>query len=130
MVYQLVVCIPVLAEEELVPSTWDTDTLFPAPPLQHAFIVPVHTSTTPQASSSGGKGSTVNFRGGSKSGEDSKGERYSHILLLSPLSEVELVAKIQKPPGEAGRPGRGRYNIDDKLNWDESELMWFKVNTK
>ncbi|KAL4062697.1 hypothetical protein J3A83DRAFT_4194309 [Scleroderma citrinum] len=27
---------------------------------------------------------------------------------------------------KAGRPGRGGYNIDDKLNWDESELTQFK----
>jgi hypothetical protein len=43
---------------------------------------------------------------------------------LSSLSELEsehgaLNQKIPKPPGEAGRPHSGEYNLQDKLGWND-----------
>ncbi|KAF4582615.1 hypothetical protein EYR40_002538 [Pleurotus pulmonarius] len=29
---------------------------------------------------------------------------------------------IEKPPGEAGRPGRGGYNLEKTLGWDSKTL--------
>jgi hypothetical protein len=34
---------------------------------------------------------------------------------------------IQKPDGEAGRPGRGGYNLEKVLDWKEPDLKAFKV---
>jgi hypothetical protein len=46
---------------------------------------------------------------------------------LSPLpnegdeleSEGDVSKKIPKPPGEAGRPQSGGYNLQDKLGWND-----------
>lgn len=35
---------------------------------------------------------------------------------------------IPKPPGEAGRPGRGGYNLEHVLAWDGSQLDLLKVS--
>ena len=42
---------------------------------------------------------------------------------LSSLSELEsehgeLIQKIPKPPGEAGHPHSGGYNLQNKLGWN------------
>ena len=34
---------------------------------------------------------------------------------------------IQKPDGEAGRPGRGGYNLEKVLNWKEQDFKAVKV---
>jgi hypothetical protein len=34
---------------------------------------------------------------------------------------------IPKPEGEAGRPGRGGYNLEDKLGWRRKEFQQIKV---
>ena len=36
-------------------------------------------------------------------------------------------ALIPKPNGEAGRPGRGGYNLEDALGWHAKEYSRFKV---
>jgi len=41
-----------------------------------------------------------------------------------PESESDL---IQKPDGEAGRPGRGGYNLKKVLNWKEQDFKAVKV---
>jgi hypothetical protein len=38
-------------------------------------------------------------------------------------------AKIQKPPGESGRPGRGGYNLEAALGWNPKQYNKLKVNT-
>jgi hypothetical protein len=47
---------------------------------------------------------------------------------LSSLDE-DLVGsgKVPKPHGEAGRPGRGGYNLEEKLGWGEHESNKLKV---
>lgn len=44
-------------------------------------------------------------------------------------SEVEeqVVGQIPKPAGEAGRPGRGGYNLEKVLGWHADELKQLKV---
>jgi hypothetical protein len=42
-------------------------------------------------------------------------------------SEKEL---IPKPEGEAGRPGRGGYNLEDKLGWPRKEFQQMKVRDR
>jgi hypothetical protein len=37
--------------------------------------------------------------------------------------------QIPKPSGEAGRPGRGGYNLEDTLHWDPKEFTKLKVCT-
>jgi hypothetical protein len=34
-------------------------------------------------------------------------------------SEEDTSKKIPKPPGEAGRPHSGGYNLQDKLDWND-----------
>ncbi|KAG1856271.1 hypothetical protein C8R48DRAFT_546714, partial [Suillus tomentosus] len=34
--------------------------------------------------------------------------------------------KIPKPDGEAGRPGRGGYNLENALKWDAGRFKAFK----
>lgn len=42
-------------------------------------------------------------------------------------SEKEL---IPKPEGDAGRPGRGGYNLEDKLGWQRKEFQQMKVRDR
>lgn len=35
--------------------------------------------------------------------------------------------QIPKPSGEAGRPGRGGYNLEDALDWDPKDFAKLKV---
>jgi len=45
-----------------------------------------------------------------------------------PCPEVIDPTKIQKPPGEVGRPGRGGYNLQVVLKWEVAYLRSMKVN--
>jgi hypothetical protein len=45
---------------------------------------------------------------------------------LSDLDEDED-SLISKPEGEAGRPGRGGYNIEETLSWKRKDFMRLKV---
>ncbi|KIM55530.1 hypothetical protein SCLCIDRAFT_134501 [Scleroderma citrinum Foug A] len=156
MLYQPVVCIPVTAEEEIVPSMCqpftDTGLTTPrhsAPPAQRASTVPPRAVTpellcpraqtpqplssrakTPQASSKE-KAKSVSFPEDNTDSDDNRGysPTPSDLSTLSELSITESVGKIPKPLGEVGRPGRGGYTLEDKLNWDVDELKWLKVNT-
>ena len=47
----------------------------------------------------------------------------------SPESEDEtLVAKIPKPPGEAGRKNSGGFNLQDELGWNDDKYKEFTVS--
>lgn len=37
---------------------------------------------------------------------------------------------IAKPPGEAGRPGRGGYNLEIELAWDSKKFHKLKVSSR
>lgn len=41
------------------------------------------------------------------------------LASLSQCSEIEPPPLIPKPPGEAGRPQSGGYNLQEKLDWNE-----------
>lgn len=45
-----------------------------------------------------------------------------------PAGEDNPLGKIPKPAGEAGRPGRGGYNLQAQLNWSVSEFERVKVS--
>lgn len=47
-------------------------------------------------------------------------------LLLRELVPV-ATPMIEKPPGEAGRPGRGGYNLEKTLGWDSKTLAAVKA---
>jgi hypothetical protein len=47
--------------------------------------------------------------------------------LTSSDSEDEEEDLIPKPEGEAGRPGRGGYNVEDALGWPRKEYRQLKV---
>jgi hypothetical protein len=48
--------------------------------------------------------------------------------LSSLESEDDIgIRKIPKPNGEAGRPGRGGYNLEEKLGWGEDGFKELKV---
>lgn len=147
ILYRLVSCIPVSAEEELVLPTCQTSTnprgcaiLPPVSP--QCIFIPPHTSTlppqvatppvlqpcakTPNPSSLYGKSmakekvKTVNFS------EEKEGDEEDYSLLSEgfPIED-----KIPKPWGEMKRPGRGGYNLEKQLNWNDEVLERFKVNT-
>lgn len=42
-------------------------------------------------------------------------------------SDSEFGGLIPKPPGEAGRPSRGGYNLQKQLGWPAADYMRFKV---
>lgn len=47
---------------------------------------------------------------------------------LSSLEEDDVRSgKIPKPHGEAGRPGRGGYNLEEKMGWGERKFNHLKV---
>ncbi|KAI6136003.1 hypothetical protein F5141DRAFT_1208372 [Pisolithus sp. B1] len=48
------------------------------------------------------------------------------VSSLSSLESLEPEAKILKPPGEAGRPGRGGYNLEEYLKWSDNEMRGLK----
>ncbi|KIJ05246.1 hypothetical protein PAXINDRAFT_159113, partial [Paxillus involutus ATCC 200175] len=50
----------------------------------------------------------------------------SKSSLSSLESEVGDVGKIPKPNGEAGRPGRGGYNLEEQLGWGEDNFKTLK----
>ncbi|KIM57177.1 hypothetical protein SCLCIDRAFT_29021 [Scleroderma citrinum Foug A] len=50
----------------------------------------------------------------------------SESSLSSLTSEVPIARKIPKPSGEAGRPGRGGYNLQDQLGWSNEEFKTMK----
>ena len=57
---------------------------------------------------------------------DSSGSDSSE-LSDSDSSTDSDVAKIPKPPGEAGRPGRGRYTLEEALDWNPKMYKKLKV---
>ena len=52
----------------------------------------------------------------------------SESSLSSIASEQEASEKIPKLIGEAGRPGRGGYNLEEQLGWGEEGFKALKVN--
>lgn len=57
--------------------------------------------------------------------ENGESEKVSIYSSLSSLSSKD--SKILKPEGEAGRPGRGGYNLEKALNWDVNRFKSLKV---
>ena len=48
----------------------------------------------------------------------------------SSLTSLESSSnKIPKPDGEAGRPGRGGYNLEVQLAWDKAVILNLKVSS-
>lgn len=41
----------------------------------------------------------------------------------------DTIGLIPKPSGEAGRPGRGGYNLKDTLGWAANDYEDFKVSS-
>jgi len=58
---------------------------------------------------------------GSSSGSDSS------IDSDSDNDDIDGVQLIPKPTGEAGRPGRGGYNLEESLGWPAKEYRQLKV---
>ena len=67
----------------------------------------------------------VSSNAANASDEESKGSSdYSSSDDDDSENDKEL---IPKPEGEAGRPGRGGYNLEDKLGWRRKEFQQMKV---
>ena len=86
-------------------------------------------ATTPRAVSPitkpSGRSVTINEGGVETSDSPSPSES-----TLSSLDEddEESSNKIPKPAGEVGRPGRGGYNLEEKMGWGEDSFKKLKVN--
>ncbi|KAG9316500.1 hypothetical protein JVU11DRAFT_2542 [Chiua virens] len=52
----------------------------------------------------------------------------SDSLLTSLEEDLAESSKIQKSPGEAGRPGHGGYNLEEQLHWHEANFKKLKVS--
>lgn len=48
-------------------------------------------------------------------------------LTDSPESEDKALAKIPKPPGEAGRKNSGGFNLQEVLGWNDDKYRTFMV---
>jgi hypothetical protein len=46
---------------------------------------------------------------------------------LSSLTDLDDDPLILKPEGEAGRPGRGGYNLEETLSWKRKDFVRLKV---
>lgn len=57
--------------------------------------------------------------------QKSESKKVSTYSSLSSISSKD--SKILKPEGEAGRPGRGGYNLEKALNWDVDRFKDLKV---
>jgi len=58
---------------------------------------------------------------------ESRGRDFDDSDQDSESSDDETL--IPKPNGEAGRPGRGGYNLEDALGWHAKEYSRFKVES-
>ncbi|KAI6163466.1 hypothetical protein EDD17DRAFT_1756048 [Pisolithus thermaeus] len=73
------------------------------------------------------KGKSVTIKLPSSDSEHSEGSPAPSESSLSSLeSELGGSDKIPKPSGEAGRPGRGGYNLEDQLGWGEDSFKNLK----
>lgn len=72
------------------------------------------------------RGATPATSYGSSGDDDSDSESVTSISSLSSDSSMED-GKIQKPEGEAGRPGRGGYNLERAINWQAQEYKRLKA---
>ena len=70
-----------------------------------------HRSQTPAKTSCAAIASDAESKGSSDDDDDDDGDN----------------KLIPKPEGEAGRPGRGGYNLEDKLGWRRKEFQQIKV---
>lgn len=60
--------------------------------------------------------------------ERSRSRSPSESSLSSLDSETETEdIKIPKPVGEAGRPGRGGYNLEEQMAWEDQRVKSLKV---
>ena len=86
---------------------------------------------TRRRDTSGQHSSTDDSSGGeddSPSGDTSSGSD-NEFKSDSELGDEIDDMKIPKPPGEAGRPGRGGYTLERTLNWTPARMTLFKVSS-
>ncbi|KAL4066418.1 hypothetical protein V8B97DRAFT_1919327 [Scleroderma yunnanense] len=132
MLYRLVSCIPVSAEEELIPPTClssmnSTISSATSPiPQQHMFIPP-HASTVPPSEATPQVFLPHAKTPGPSTSRDKAKVKTVNFTEETHGKSVVSTGKIPKPSGEVGRKGRGGYNLDEKLNWDEEDLAKFKA---
>ncbi|KIJ29386.1 hypothetical protein M422DRAFT_71204 [Sphaerobolus stellatus SS14] len=62
-----------------------------------------------------------------KSGCDREKRREDDIDSALGFLDDACNTKIRKPPGEAGRPGRGGYNLQETLDWDAKNFKILKT---
>jgi hypothetical protein len=65
---------------------------------------------------------------GRKRDNDSVGSENEISDLDSESDDSSDGEKIPKPPGEAGRPGRGGYNLQVKLGWHPKDYVKVRVS--
>lgn len=91
------------------------------PPCSKARQLP--SLTIPQARSA--TPSDVDADRNSTSGSDTSDDSDSSN---SSASDIDEDLKITKPPGEAGRPGRGGYSLEQVLSWPPTRMKQFQVD--
>jgi hypothetical protein len=123
-----------LAEEEVGPKSKAHPSIgtrfspYPKPASQHKSTrfarlrsetpkVSASRATTPRAASSSDEESSVQSQ--SESGSSHGGSSFEDDDNLIP-----------KPEGEAGRPGRGGYNLEKELGWNKKEFERVKVRAR
>ncbi|KAL0572175.1 hypothetical protein V5O48_009788 [Marasmius crinis-equi] len=62
--------------------------------------------------------------------EDATDQANNHEAALDELDDWDSLPKIPKPEGEAGRPKRGGYDLEEKLGWDDKLLSQVKSFVK
>ncbi|KAI9459799.1 hypothetical protein HD554DRAFT_2176858 [Boletus coccyginus] len=71
------------------------------------------------------------FRAPSPVAEDEDGNMSDVASSESSLTSIESSSnKIPKPDGEAGRPGRGGYNLEAQLAWDKAVFSKLKMENE
>ncbi|KAG6370125.1 hypothetical protein JVT61DRAFT_12425 [Boletus reticuloceps] len=128
MVHRTISLVKVTATEELTASKppIHSRTTDSARAMAPVFRVASTTrGTTPQLKSKG-----VTFATSENLQLDCKRSEHSPAPSESSLSSLESKLadgnKIPKPAGEAGRPGRGGYNLEEQIGWGETEFKNLK----
>ncbi|KAF9470789.1 hypothetical protein BDN70DRAFT_939425 [Pholiota conissans] len=116
-----------LAQEEVGPQATTPPTLTPRSSKRPKtrVVSPPPTSSSP-SSSTPASGSLKRNVLGSEDSDSADDAELASLLSLSDFDESDDEGLIPKPLGEAGRPGRGGYNLEEALGWESKDFKRIK----
>ena len=131
LIYQTTTPITVSADEEMLtageycapivpPRSLNKRSNTPGPLAAHQFKIA--RVVTPSPEGDGKEAASINQQ------EHALTPMESSLSSLESEDDIQI-GKIPKPNGEAGRPGRGGYNLEEKLGWGENGFKELKVGT-